>query len=1480
MPKREDLRSVLVIGSGPIVIGQACEFDYSGTQACRVLSQEGIRVSLVNSNPATIMTDPEFADATYVEPITLDVLEKVIAKERPDAVLPTLGGQTALNAAVELHEAGTLARYGVELIGAGIETIKAGEDRKRFKEIVTGLGSEVPRSHICHTMDECLAAAADLGYPLVIRPSFTLGGSGSGIARSEANLRRLAGAGLDASPVTEVLLEESILGWKEFELELMRDRHDNVVVVCSIENIDPMGVHTGDSVTVAPAMTLTDREYQHMRDVAIAVVRAVGVDTGGCNIQFAVHPQTGRMVVIEMNPRVSRSSALASKATGFPIAKIAARLAIGYTLDEIRNDITGETPASFEPALDYVVVKVPRFAFEKFPGADPELTTHMKSVGEAMAIGRNFPEALQKALRSLENRSAPFSWADPPGDRDELLARCAVPHDGRMSTVHQALRAGATVDDVAGVTGIDPWFVDQIQGIQELAVRLAGAPAASRPGRELDTDALRAAKRAGFSDAQIGQLKGLPEDQVRLLRQAFGIRPVYHTVDTCAAEFAARTPYLYSTYDEQTEVPPGGTPKVIILGSGPNRIGQGIEFDYACVHASFALSAAGYETVMVNCNPETVSTDYDTSGRLYFEPLTLEDVLEVVHAEEQSGPVAGVIVQLGGQTPLGLSRALAAEGVPVVGTSPQAIHLAEDRGEFAAVLEAAGLPAPRFGTALSYDEAKVVADEIGYPVLVRPSYVLGGRGMEIVYDDATLEDYVGRAAAASPGHPVLIDRFLDDAIEIDVDALYDGEELFLGGVMEHIEEAGIHSGDSACALPPITLGRADIARIRESTEAIARGVGVRGLLNVQYAMAAGVLHVLEANPRASRTVPFVSKATATPLAKAAARIMMGASIAGLRAEGLLPAAGDGGTLSLDAPIAVKEAVLPFGRFRDASGQGVDTVLSPEMRSTGEVMGIDAAFGTAYAKSQAAVYGPLPVKGRVFVSVANRDKRSMVFPVKRLADLGFDIWATEGTGEVLRRNGVRATIVRKHSDGPGPDGEPDIVARILAGQVDLIVNTPFGSPGQSGPRLDGYEIRTAAVRRGVPCVTTVQGLGAAVQGIEAIQRGEVGVRSLQEYALLVRGGNPPDPPGAPAPGHAPSRGALRLRPRGTPLRGAPRRRRCAMTTAEGEQDAVQVQARGTVLTVRKVDAYYAMTVVAPGIAARFRAGQFVAVAVGGPDTSMLLRRAFSIHDVRPDHGGTVEFVFAAKGPGTRWLAERRTRDVIDLTGPLGRPFPVPRDPVSCLLVGGGYGSAPLFPLADRLRSRDCQVDFLLGAASADRVFGALTARRTGRTAAVTTEDGSMGVRGLVTDRLTQVIHEARTDVIYACGPMGMLRQVTALAGRYEIPVLTLVEESMACGIGVCMTCVLPVIGDDGVTRMVRSCVGGPVFRGETVRWDDIGTIPFDALGAPGWNPRQHPGGGAARPAGANGSAGLAGADGQAREAGTGRGGLDRREQHGS
>jgi carbamoyl-phosphate synthase large subunit len=1098
MPRRTDLKSVLVIGSGPIVIGQAAEFDYSGTQACRILKAEGLRVSLVNSNPATIMTDPEIADATYVEPITPDTVEKVIAKERPDALLPTLGGQTALNTAIALHESGVLAKYGVELIGANVDAIHAGENRERFKEIVLDLDqafdAEVAKSVVCHSMADCLGAAASLGYPMVVRPSFTMGGAGSGMAYDEPDLRRIAGAGLAASPTSEVLLEESIIGWKEYELELMRDRADNVVVICSIENVDPMGVHTGDSITVAPAMTLTDREYQRMRDVGIAVIRAVGVDTGGCNIQFAIEPATGRMVVIEMNPRVSRSSALASKATGFPIAKIAARLAIGYTLDEIPNDITEQTPASFEPSLDYVVVKVPRFAFEKFPGADQTLTTHMKSVGEAMAIGRSFAEALQKALRSLEKADASFSWAGAPGEVSELVERSRTPHDGRIRVVQQAIRAGAGVRELHDATGIDPWFLDQIVALDEIARRLAEGSEALEP------ESMREAKRFGFSDTQIGEIRGLPAEVVRELRYALGIRPVYLTVDTCAAEFAARTPYLYSTYDEETEVPAGDKPKVIILGSGPNRIGQGIEFDYSCVHASFTLAEAGYETVMVNCNPETVSTDYDTSGRLYFEPLTLEDVLEVVHAEQQTGTVAGVIVQLGGQTPLGLAQPLKDAGVPIVGTSPESIHLAEERGAFGQVLAEAGLPAPKHGTAGSFEEAAEIAVEIGFPVLVRPSYVLGGRGMEIVYDEDTLKTYMTRAAGVDPEHPVLVDRFLDDAIEIDVDAIFDGTELYLGGVMEHIEEAGIHSGDSACALPPITLGRADITQIRASTEALARGIGVHGLINVQYALSAGVLYVLEANPRASRTVPFVSKATAVPLAKAAARVMMGASISSLRASGLLPAEGDGGDLPLDAPIAVKEAVLPFDRFRTPDGRGVDTVLGPEMRSTGEVMGIDEVFGTAYAKSQAAAYGSLPMKGRAFVSVANRDKRTMIFPVKRLADLGFEILATEGTAEVLRRNGVRAKIVRKHNAGPGPDGEPTIVRRILDGEVDLIVNTPFGT----GPRLDGYEIRTAAVLRGIPCLTTVQGLSAAVQGIEAITRGDVGVRSLQEHAAFLRG----------------------------------------------------------------------------------------------------------------------------------------------------------------------------------------------------------------------------------------------------------------------------------------------------------------------------------------------------------------------------------------
>ncbi|MFC9607289.1 carbamoyl-phosphate synthase large subunit [Streptomyces niveus] len=1097
MPKRSDIRSVLVIGSGPIVIGQAAEFDYSGTQACRVLKAEGLRVILVNSNPATIMTDPEIADATYVEPITPEFVEKIIAKERPDALLPTLGGQTALNTAISMHDNGVLEKYGVELIGANVEAINKGEDRELFKGVVEAVNAKIghgesARSVICHSMDDILAGVEELGgYPVVVRPSFTMGGAGSGFAHDEDELRRIAGQGLMLSPTTEVLLEESILGWKEYELELMRDRNDNVVVVCSIENFDPMGVHTGDSITVAPAMTLTDREYQRLRDIGIAIIREVGVDTGGCNIQFAVDPVDGRIIVIEMNPRVSRSSALASKATGFPIAKIAARLAVGYTLDEIPNDITEKTPASFEPTLDYVVVKVPRFAFEKFPAADATLTTTMKSVGEAMAIGRNFTESLQKALRSLEKKGSQFSFTGEIGDlgtKDELLELAKVPTDGRINTVMQAIRAGATQEEIFDSTKIDPWFVDQLFLIKEHADELAAAD-------RLDPELLAEAKRHGFSDAQIAEIRGLREDVVREVRHALGVRPVYKTVDTCAAEFAARTPYFYSSYDEESEVAPREKPAVIILGSGPNRIGQGIEFDYSCVHASFALSEAGYETVMVNCNPETVSTDYDTSDRLYFEPLTLEDVLEIVHAETLAGPVAGVIVQLGGQTPLGLAQALKDNGVPVVGTPPEAIHAAEDRGAFGRVLAEAGLPAPKHGTATTFEEAKAIADEIGYPVLVRPSYVLGGRGMEIVYDETRLSSYIAESTEISPTRPVLVDRFLDDAIEIDVDALYDGTELYLGGVMEHIEEAGIHSGDSACALPPITLGGFDIKRLRASTEAIARGVGVRGLINIQFALAGDILYVLEANPRASRTVPFTSKATAVPLAKAAARISLGATIAGLRTEGLLPASGDGGTLPMDAPISVKEAVMPWSRFRDIHGRGVDTVLGPEMRSTGEVMGIDSVFGTAYAKSQAGAYGPLPTKGRAFISVANRDKRSMIFPARELVAHGFELLATSGTAEVLRRNGINATIVRKQFEGTGPNGERTIVQLIHDGEVDLIVNTPYGTGG----RLDGYEIRTAAVARGVPCLTTVQALAAAVQGIDALNHGGVGVRSLQEHA---------------------------------------------------------------------------------------------------------------------------------------------------------------------------------------------------------------------------------------------------------------------------------------------------------------------------------------------------------------------------------------------
>lgn len=1089
MPKREDIKSVLVIGSGPIVIGQACEFDYSGTQACRVLREEGIRVILVNSNPATIMTDPEFADATYVEPITPEIVEAIIARERPDAVLATLGGQTALNCAISLHESGVLEKYDCPLIGANVEAIQLGEDREKFKGVVERCGAESAKSVICHSMDECLSAATQLGYPVVVRPSFTMGGLGSGFAYDETDLRRIAGAGLQYSPVTEVLLEESITGWKEYELEVMRDHADNVVVVCSIENLDPMGVHTGDSITVAPALTLTDREYQRLRDIGIAVIREVGVDTGGCNIQFAVNPVDGRIIVIEMNPRVSRSSALASKATGFPIAKIAAKMAIGYTLDEVPNDITRETPASFEPSLDYVVVKVPRFAFEKFPAADPTLTTTMKSVGEAMAIGRNFTEALQKALRSMERKGSSFHWDGPTPSVEQArtyLHTAKTPTDGRIVTVQQAMRGGLSVEEVHEATGIDPWFLDQMALINAVADRVCAAP-------ELTPALLRLAKRHGFSDAQLASLRGMPEAVVRGVRHALGVRPVYKTVDTCAAEFAATTPYHYSAYDEETEVAPREKPAVLILGSGPNRIGQGVEFDYSCVHASFALREAGYDTVMVNCNPETVSTDYDTSSRLYFEPLTLEDVLEVVHAEQQAGPVAGVIVQLGGQTPLGLAKALKEAGVPIVGTSPEAIDLAEDRGAFGRVLAEAKLPAPKHGTAYSAAEAVEVAREIGYPVLVRPSYVLGGRGMEIVYDDETLATYVTRATVASPEHPVLVDRFLDDAIEIDVDALYDGTDMYLGGIMEHIEEAGIHSGDSACTLPPVTLGVAELERVREATLKLAEGIGVRGLMNVQFALAQDILYVLEANPRASRTVPFVAKATGVPVAKAAARVMLGATIKELREEGLLPPHGDGGSMPSHAPVAVKEAVLPFKRFRTKDGLVVDSLLGPEMRSTGEVMGIDQDFGTAFAKGMLAAGSGLPREGRIFVSVANRDKRAMIFPVKRLADLGFTIVATTGTADVLRRNGIPSEVVHKHSERE--EGDSSIVDLILDGQIAMVVNTPSGP----NARADGYAIRAATTSMDKPIVTTVQELAAAVQGIEAQMQGEFTVKPLQEHA---------------------------------------------------------------------------------------------------------------------------------------------------------------------------------------------------------------------------------------------------------------------------------------------------------------------------------------------------------------------------------------------
>ncbi|MEN9989482.1 MAG: hypothetical protein RL508_461 [Actinomycetota bacterium] len=1088
MPKRQDINSVLVIGSGPIVIGQACEFDYSGTQACRVLREEGIRVILVNSNPATIMTDPDFADATYVEPITPEVIESIIAKEKPDAILPTLGGQTALNAAMALHERGILEKYNVELIGAKVDAIKKGEDRQIFKQLVLDAGADVAKSVICGTLDEALTAVVDLKYPVMVQPSFTMGGLGSGFAYNEEELRRIVGSGLQASPVKQVLLSESILGWKEYELELMRDKNDNCVVVCSIENVDPVGVHTGDSITVAPALTLTDREYQNLRDISIDIIRAVGVDTGGCNIQFAVNPENGRVVVIEMNPRVSRSSALASKATGFPIAKIAAKLAVGYTLDEIPNDITRVTPASFEPTLDYVVVKVPRFAFEKFPAADPTLTTTMKSVGEAMAIGRNYTQALQKALRSLEKKGSSFHWGENTKTKAELLVSIKTPTDGRIVDVQQALRLGATAQEIFDATKIDPWFIDQMVLINEVAEATASAPA-------LTAEVIKDAKEHGFSDAQLAQLRGITEAEVRVIRHGFGLRPVFKTVDTCAGEFPAETPYHYSTYEQETEVTPSDRKKVVILGSGPNRIGQGVEFDYSCVHASFALSDAGYETIMINCNPETVSTDYDTSDRLYFEPLTLEDVLEVIHAEQASGELVGVVVQLGGQTALGLANGLKAAGVPILGTTPDAIDLAEDRKLFSKILDDAKLLAPANGTAINLPEAEEIAARIGYPVLVRPSFVLGGRGMEIVYDQPSMVDYFARVeeyGLIGPGFPLLVDRFLDDAIEIDIDALYDGETIYVGGVMEHIEAAGIHSGDSSCTLPPVTMSQSQIDRVKDATLAIAKGVGVRGLINVQYALANDVLYVLEANPRASRTVPFVSKALGITLAKAASLVMVGRTIKQLISEGHLPEK-DGTYVPASSPISVKEAVLPFKRFATKNGRFVDSLLSPEMRSTGEVMGIDIDFPSAFAKSQSAAGSALPTSGSIFISVADRDKPHVVLPVRRLQQLGYKILATSGTAAMLKRHGIDVQVVRKYSD-ENVDG-PNIVDLITAGEVEVVVNTPSGSSAVK----DGYEIRAATTAADKAIFTTIAQLSAAIGSFEAVLAGPFRVKSLQEHA---------------------------------------------------------------------------------------------------------------------------------------------------------------------------------------------------------------------------------------------------------------------------------------------------------------------------------------------------------------------------------------------
>jgi len=1061
MPKRTDLHKILIIGSGPIIIGQACEFDYSGTQACKALKAEGYEVVLVNSNPATIMTDPEFADRTYVEPLTAEYLEAVIARERPDALLPTVGGQTALNLSVELAERGILDRYNVQLIGASLKAIKMAEDRLWFKNAMSKVGLDVPRSVLVNSVEAALQAADNFGFPLIIRPSFTLGGTGSGISYNRVEFEEAVRWGLQLSPVHEVLIEESVLGWKEFELEVMRDHADNAVVVCSIENFDPMGIHTGDSITVAPIQTLTDKEYQRMRDAAFQVIRAVGVETGGSNIQFAVEPETGRMVIIEMNPRVSRSSALASKATGFPIAKIAARLAVGYRLDEIPNDITQKTPSCFEPTIDYVVVKIPKWAQEKFPDSDHTLGTQMKSVGEAMAIGRTFKEALMKGIRSLETgRKTPA----PPKDAGERMRRLITPHPERLWDIFYALAAGESVENVAELTHIDPWFLDQVQQIVRMQDELKRFDLASIPPA-----VLREAKRTGFSDLHLGELWGVSGEAVRERRLATGVRPVFKRVDTCAAEFESFTPYLYSSYEEEDEAEPTEHRKVMILGSGPNRIGQGIEFDYCCCHASFALKEEGFETIMVNCNPETVSTDYDTSDRLYFEPLTFEDVMAIVEEERPYG----VIVQFGGQTPLNLARELKAAGVPIIGTSPDSIDLAEDRKRFGRLLERLGIPQPENGAAMNVDEALAIAQRIGYPVLVRPSYVLGGRAMVIAYEEATLRDYVRRAEELQRAFPILVDRFLESATEVDVDALSDGEDVVVAGIMQHIEEAGIHSGDSSCVLPAVEIPEPQLQTLREHTVKLARELRVVGLMNVQYAIQHGKVYVLEVNPRASRTVPYVSKATGVPLAKVAARLMIGRKLEEFH-------------LPCELPVRyffVKSPVFPFLKF-----PGADTILGPEMKSTGEVMGVAENFGLAFAKAQLAASQPLPSAGRVFLSVNDHDKPQGVVVARELAGLGFKLVATRGTAQALRKAGLKVETVHKVNEG-----RPNAVDLVKSKALELIINTPLGSASH----FDEKAIRRAAVHHGVSCITTMSGAAAAVSGIRAQREQGVRVSSLQE-----------------------------------------------------------------------------------------------------------------------------------------------------------------------------------------------------------------------------------------------------------------------------------------------------------------------------------------------------------------------------------------------